>query len=118
MKLKITEYSQEPIKNYKKSQAIRLLDIGVIAPVTMVAGFNKNLHPLLRASLILISVSTLLSASLSFAVNRRLYLHYLKMRQMNKGKEAEPESKSKSEEKSPDLEPKPQSPLPENPSQK
>ena len=118
MKFKIAEYNQEPIKNHKKSQAIRLLGIGVIAPVTMVAGFNKNLHPLLRASLILISVSTLLSASLSFAVNRKLYLHYLKTRQMNKRKEAEPESKSKSEKKSPDLESKSESPLPENPSQK
>ena len=55
----INEIRTETVKEFQKSQAIRVIDVFVIAPICVYAGLKgKTLPKLIQFSLIIIGVST------------------------------------------------------------
>lgn len=66
------EKTVSTIPEYQKSQKIRLVDVFVIAPICIYAGFRKELPVWLRASLIIIGASTAYYNAKNFYVNKKL----------------------------------------------
>jgi hypothetical protein len=57
--MKINEIRTETVEEFQKSQAIRIIDIFVIAPICVYAGLKgKTLPKFIQLSLIIIGVST------------------------------------------------------------
>jgi hypothetical protein len=57
--MKINEIRTETIEEFQKSQAIRVIDVFVIAPICVYAGLKgKTLPKFIQLSLIVIGVST------------------------------------------------------------
>jgi hypothetical protein len=57
--MKINEFRAVTIQEFQKSQAIRIIDVFVIAPICVYAGIKgKTLPKLIQYSLIIIGVST------------------------------------------------------------
>jgi hypothetical protein len=57
--MKINEIRTETIEEFQKSQAVRIIDIFVIAPICVYAGLKgKTLPKLIQLSLIIIGIST------------------------------------------------------------
>ena len=63
------EEKKETIKEFQKSQFVRLVDVFAIAPILIYAGTRKSLHPLLRVSLILIGGATAIYNGNNFVKN-------------------------------------------------
>lgn len=66
------EYTVSTIAEYQKGQKIRIIDVFVIAPICIYAGFRKELPIWLRASLIIIGASTAYYNAKNFYVNKKL----------------------------------------------
>ena len=62
------------MKRYQSKgyQTIRLVDVFYIAPIMIIAGlFGKNLHPVIRMSLIIIGVCTAIFNAINYVDTRK-----------------------------------------------
>jgi len=69
--MEIAETRTETVKEYQKSQTIRLIDVFVIAPIIIYAGTQKSLPKWLQYSLIGIGVATLYYNGKNYLVNQK-----------------------------------------------
>jgi hypothetical protein len=70
--MKINEIREETIQEFQKSQAIRIIDVFVIAPICVYAGFKgKTLPKLIQLSLIIIGVSTFYYNGKNYLKNKK-----------------------------------------------
>ncbi len=67
--MKIAETRLETVEEFQKSQAIRLIDIFMIAPILVLAGTKKELSPALRIGLLAIGVATFIYNGRNFLKN-------------------------------------------------
>ncbi len=72
--MEISETRIETIKEYQKSQNIRLVDVFVISPVCVYAGvaYRKILPPWLSISLVAIGIATAFYNGKNFLINTTL----------------------------------------------
>jgi hypothetical protein len=70
--VKINEIRTETVEEFQKSQAIRIIDVFVIAPICVYAGLKgKTLPKLIQYSLIIIGVSTFFYNGKNYLKNKK-----------------------------------------------
>ena len=70
--MKINEIRTETVEEFQKSQAIRIIDVFVIAPICVYAGLKgKTLPKLIQYSLIIIGVSTFFYNGKNYLKNKK-----------------------------------------------
>ena len=70
--MKINEVRTETIEEFQKSQAIRIIDVFVIAPICVYAGLKgKTLPKLIQYSLIIIGISTFYYNGKNYLKNKK-----------------------------------------------
>lgn len=70
--MKINEIRTETVEEFQKSQAIRVIDVFVIAPICVYAGLKgKNLPKIIQYSLIIIGVSTFYYNGKNYLKNKK-----------------------------------------------
>jgi hypothetical protein len=70
--VKINEIRTETVEEFQKSQAIRIIDVFVIAPICVYAGLKgKTLPKLIQYSLIIIGISTFFYNGKNYLKNKK-----------------------------------------------
>jgi hypothetical protein len=70
--VKINEIRTETVEEFQKSQAIRIIDVFVIAPICVYAGIKGNTLPkLIQYSLIIIGVATFYYNGKNYLKNKK-----------------------------------------------